>query len=82
MTDWVTTQLEDPILKAMIEWISGWKVQDLNTCWEMMQILMRVKTILQEQKKLTLYQGALYHCHTPTGKLGEVLQFVVPRFTE
>ena len=36
------------------------------------------KTILQEWKKLMLYQRALYHCHTPTGKLEEVLQFVVP----
>ena len=25
-----------------------------------------------------LYQGALYHCHNPTGKLEEVLQFMVP----
>ena len=37
------------------------------------------ETILQEQKKLMLYQGAqaLYQHHTPTGKLEEVLQFVV-----
>ena len=26
-----------------------------------------------------LYQGALYHHHTPAGKLEEVLQFVVPK---
>ena len=25
-----------------------------------------------------LYQGALNHCHTPKGKLEEVLQFIVP----
>ena len=31
-----------------------------------------------ERKKLTLYQGALYHCHTLADKLEEVLQFVVP----
>ena len=30
------------------------------------------KTILWEQKKLTLYQEALYHCHTPAGELEEV----------
>ena len=30
VTDWVTTQQEDPILKAAIEWISGQKVQDLK----------------------------------------------------
>ena len=74
MTDWVYAQQEDPILKTMIEWISGQKVQDL-------------KHLLgddpnteegKEQKKLMIYQGALYHLHTPTGKLEEVFQFVVP----
>ena len=41
VTDWVTTQQEDPILKTMIKWISDQKVQDLNTCWETMQRLRR-----------------------------------------
>ena len=26
-----------------------------------------------------LYQGALYHCQTPNGKLEEVLQLIVPK---
>ena len=30
MTDWVTTQQEDLILKTMIKWISNQKVQDLK----------------------------------------------------
>ena len=30
VTDWVTTQQEDPTLQAVIEWISGQKVQDLK----------------------------------------------------
>ena len=33
--------------------------------------------ILQEHKKLMLYQGALYHCYTLAGDLGEVMWFVV-----
>ena len=36
------------------------------------------KAILQEQKKLMLYQRALHHCHTLAGELGEVLWFVFP----
>ena len=36
------------------------------------------KAILQERKKLMLYQGALYHHHTLAGELEEVLQCVVP----
>ena len=30
VTDWVTAQQEDPILKTVIEWISNQKVQDLK----------------------------------------------------
>ena len=30
VTDWVTIQQEDPILKTMIKWISDGKVQDLK----------------------------------------------------
>ena len=30
VTNWVTTQQEDLILKTVIEWISDWKVQDLK----------------------------------------------------
>ena len=30
VTDWVTTQQEDPIVKTVIEWISNQKVQDLK----------------------------------------------------
>ena len=35
VTDWVTTQQEDPILKTMIKWISNQWVQDLKHCWMM-----------------------------------------------
>ena len=30
VTDWVATQQEDPVLKAMINWILNQKVQDLK----------------------------------------------------
>ena len=77
VTDWVTTQQEDPILKTMIEWISGWKVQDLKHLLGDDANTEEGKTILWEQKKLMLYQWALYHCHTPADELEEVLQFIV-----
>ena len=78
VTDWVTTQQEDPTLKTMIEWISNQKVQDLKHLLGDAAKTEEGKTILQEWKKLMLYQGALYHCHTPSGELEEVLQSVVP----
>ena len=43
----------------------------------MMQILRR-ESILHEWKKLMLYQGALYHQHTPMCKLEKVLKSAVP----
>ena len=79
VTDWVTAQQEDWPLKATIKWISGQKVQDLKHLLGDDTNTEVGKTILQEQKKLMLYQGALYHCHIPTGKLEEVLWFVVPK---
>ena len=79
VTDWVTSQQEDPILKTTIKWISGQKVQDLKHLLGDDTNTEEGKTILWEQKKLMICQGALYHCHTPAGKLEEVLWFVVPK---
>ena len=79
VTDWVTTQQEDPMLKTVIEWISDCKVQDLKHLLGDNANTEEGKTILREGKKLMLYQGALYHCHTPADELEEVLQFAVPK---
>ena len=57
----------------MIKWISNWKVQDLKHRLGKDVYTKEGKTILRQHKKLTLYQGALYHCHMPTGELEEVL---------
>ena len=78
VTDWLTAKKEDPILKTVIKWISNWRVQDLKHLLGDDGNTEEGKTILQEQKKLLLYQEAFYHCYTPTGKLEEVLQCVVP----
>ena len=78
VADWVTAQQEDPVLKTVIEWISSQKVQDLKHLLGNNTKTAEGKTILLEWKKLTPSQGALYHCHTPNGKLEEVLQFIVP----
>ena len=74
VTNWVATQQEDSILSTMIEWISKQKVQDLKHLIGDAMNTKEGKTILQERKKLMLYQGALYHHHTPAGKLEECLQ--------
>ena len=78
VTDWVTAQQEDLILKTMIEWISNQRVQDLKHLLEEGTNTKEGKAFLQERKKLVLYQGALYNCHTPARILEEVLQFMVP----
>ena len=73
VTGWVTTQQEDPILKTMIKWISGWKVQDLKHLLGDNPNTEEEKAIPQEWKKLMLYQGAPLPLPHPTGKLEEVL---------
>ena len=78
VTDWVATQWEDLLLKAVINWIPNQKVQDLKHLLGDDVNTVEGMAILQEWKKLMLYQGALYHCHTSAGKLGEVMWFVVP----
>ena len=66
VTDWLTTQQEHPILKTMIKWTSGHKVQDLkHLLGRQCRYLKRVKLFSEKGKKLTPYQGALYHHHTP-----------------
>ena len=79
VTNWLTAQQGDSMLKALIEWISHGKVQDLKHLLGKDVNTKEGKTILREKNKLTLYQGALYHCHMPTGKLREVLQFIFPK---
>ena len=76
--DWVAAQQEDPILKIVIEWISSHKVQDLKHLLGDHAMMEEGVAILREQKKFTLHQGALYHCHTLAIELEEALQFVVP----
>ena len=78
VTDWVATQQEDPTLKTVIEWISNWKAQYLKHLLGDDANTGDGKAILWEQKKLMLYQGALYHGHTPVGELEEVLWFIGP----
>ena len=78
VTDWVTAQWEDPLLKVMIDWIPNQKVEDLKHLLEDDANTEEGMTILLEQKKLILYQGVLYHCHTLPGKLEEVMWFIVP----
>ena len=67
MTNRVTIQQEDLILKTVIKWISNQKVQDLKHLLGKDADTKEGKTILREWTKLALYQGALYHSHMLTG---------------
>ena len=78
MTDWVAAQWK-------IQYLRPWSIGSQLESTESEASLGRWHAnteegmpILWEQKKLMLYQGALYHHHTLAGKLEEVLQFIVP----
>ena len=60
-----------------MEWISTHKVQDLKYLLGDHTTTEDGMAILRGQKKLTLHQGALYHCHTPARGLEEVMWFIV-----
>ena len=55
VTDWVTAQEENPILKFLIEWISGQKVKDLKHLLGDNVNTEESQAILWEHKKLMLY---------------------------
>ena len=74
--DWVAVQLEDPILKIVMEWISSNIVQDLRHLLGDHTIMEEGMSILRE--KFTPYQDALYHCQPLAGDLEEALWLVVP----
>ena len=60
VTNSVADQQEDPILKTVIKWISNWKVQDVKHLLGDDRNTGEGMAILQEQIKLTLYQGTLH----------------------
>ena len=78
VTDWVAAQQEDLIVKIVMKWISTHKVQDLKHLLGDHSTTEEGIAILREWKKFMLYQGALYHQHTPAGELEEVMWFIVP----
>ena len=61
-----------------MDWIPNQKVQDLKHLLGDYTNTEEGMAVLPEWKKLMVYEGALYQCHTPVGKLGEVLQVVDP----
>ena len=73
VTKWVPAQQEDQILWTMIEWVTHQKVQGLKHMLGDDSHTEEGMAILQEWKELTLFQGALYHCHTSHGKLEKML---------
>ena len=50
VTNWVTAQLEDPILKTVIKWISNCKVQDLKHLLGKTQTLKKGKLSLVSER--------------------------------
>ena len=75
----MTAHQEDPILKTVIEWISGQKVQDLKYLMGDDSNTEEGKTILWEGKKLMLYQGSPLPSPHPHLQIGGILQFIVPK---
>ena len=78
VTDWVATQWEDPVFKAVINWVFNQKVQNLKHLFGDDANTEEGEAILSEWKKLMLHQGGLYHHDMLAGKLEEVKYFIVP----
>ena len=74
----VAAPQEDPILKIVMQWISMYKVQDMEHLLGACATTEESMAFLRKKKKFTLHQGSLYYCHTLTRGLEEVMQFIVP----
>ena len=76
--DQVASQWKDCILRTVIHWIPNREAQDLKHHLGDDTNTVEGVDVIQEERKLTLYQGTLYHCHTLAGKLEEVMWLVIP----
>ena len=79
LTDWVEAQREDPILRAVLDWLEAQKKTDLKTLSEEHASSEEGQLILQYQQNFTIHQKALYQHSMPKGKNEDLLLFIVPK---
>ena len=79
ITDWTEVQKEDPVLRAVLDWLEMQKKTDLKALLAEHASSEKGRLILQNQQNFTSHQKALYLHSMPKGKNEDLLLFVVPK---
>ena len=79
MTNWVTTQKEDLVLNAMLNWLGAKKKNDLRTLLGGHALSKEGQVVWRNHQNFTTLQNILYLCSTPKGENENLLLFMVPK---
>ena len=79
VTDWAEAKIEDPMLKAVLNWLKAQKKTDLKALLAEHTSSEEGRLILQNWQNFMIHQGALYLRWMPKGETKDLLLFVVPR---
>ena len=75
--DWAETPREDPMLRALLDWLKAQKRTDLKALLVKQASSKKGRMILRNQQNFVVHQGALYLQSMPKGKTKNLLLFVV-----
>ena len=79
MTDWAKMQREDPVLKAVLDWLEAQRKTDLKTLLGEHASSEEGQLVWRNHQNFMIHQKALYLCSMPKSKNENLLLFVVPR---
>ena len=79
MTDWATAQKEDPVLKAMLDWLGAQKKTNLRTLLGEHASSEEGQMVWRSHQNFMTLQNALNLCSMPKGENEDLLLFMVPK---
>ena len=77
VTDWVTTQKEDPELHTVLQWLESKKKTDLRTLLREYALSEEGQMVWRNYQNFTTLWGTLYLCSNPKDENEDLLLFVV-----
>ena len=77
VTDWATSQKEDPKLGAVLQWLKSKKKTDLRTLLREHALSEEGQMVRRNCQNFTTLQGTLYLCSMPKGENEDLLLFKV-----
>ena len=79
VTNWATTQKEDPELNAVLQWLESKKKTDLRTLLREHTLSEEGQMVWRNHQNFTTLWNTFYLCSTPKGENKDLLLFMVPK---